>query len=91
MASYYRGDPGDLFGCIIDVVDPAPAWFAQAQCRGNTSDFFVDKGQSVAPAKAICAGCPVVDECLSHAIAHRETRGVWGGLTPIERKRLRLG
>ena len=91
MGTYYRGDPGDLFGCIIDVVDPSPAWFAQAQCRGNMTDFFVDKGQSVAPAKAICARCPVVDDCLTHAIVKRETRGIWGGLTPIERRRHRLG
>ncbi|MUH52868.1 MAG: hypothetical protein F2789_16855 [Actinobacteria bacterium] len=27
-------------------------------------------------AKAICAACPVVAECLMHALDHRETRGI---------------
>lgn len=38
-------------------------------------------------AKAICARCPVVTECLDHALLTRQPDGVWGGLTPSERKR----
>ena len=30
-------------------------------------------------AKAICAECPVMAECLEGAIARREPWGVWGG------------
>lgn len=37
-------------------------------------------------AKQVCRGCPVRRECLEHALAARETDGVWGGLTPEERR-----
>ena len=89
---YYAGDPADIWSLgLIDFTDPAPQWFAQAACRGRTEKFFLDKGQSPAEAKAICAGCEVRQECLDYAIAKRETRGIWGGLTPVERRRHRLG
>ncbi|MET0467786.1 MAG: WhiB family transcriptional regulator [Aeromicrobium sp.] len=38
-----------------------------------------------AAAKALCAVCPVVQECLQHALTVREPYGVWGGLTINER------
>lgn len=38
-------------------------------------------------AKRVCATCPVRTECLDHAITHRETDGVWGGLDRLERQR----
>ena len=39
-------------------------------------------------AKLICATCDVSDQCLEYAIAHHESHGIWGGLTPDERKTL---
>jgi len=41
-----------------------------------------------ASAKAFCARCPVVDECLRHALSVKEPYGVWGGLTTGERANL---
>lgn len=37
-------------------------------------------------AKALCAVCPVVEECLRHALAVKEPYGVWGGLNATERE-----
>lgn len=42
-----------------------------------------------AEAKRICGLCPVRDECLTWALDHNEPEGIWGGLDPKERKRLR--
>jgi hypothetical protein len=39
-------------------------------------------------AKAICRSCPVITECLDHALRVRESYGVWGGHTEDERARL---
>ncbi|MGH3496796.1 MAG: WhiB family transcriptional regulator [Nocardioidaceae bacterium] len=36
-------------------------------------------------AKSYCARCPVIDQCLRHALAVKEPYGVWGGLTTGER------
>lgn len=39
-------------------------------------------------ARTICNRCEVRQECLEWALRH-EDWGMWGGLTPVERKRLR--
>ncbi len=38
-----------------------------------------------AEAKAICARCPVRQECFDYAIDHDITAGIWGGMTGAER------
>ncbi len=51
--------------------------------------FFPAQGESLAQAKAICAGCPVRQPCLEFALEQREVFGVWGGLSERERRTLR--
>ncbi|QJD50354.1 WhiB family transcription factor [Mycobacterium phage MarkPhew] len=54
--------------------------------------FFPEKGQSAQPAKRICGGCPILDECLDHALAcEHEVFGIWGGLTQRDRRDIRRG
>ena len=38
----------------------------------------------------MCAGCPVVVQCLEYALAQDERFGIWGGLSERERRRIRL-
>jgi len=38
-----------------------------------------------AAAKSLCDRCPVVAQCLRHALDVREPYGVWGGLNATER------
>ena len=65
---------------------PAP-WTVDAACAdADPAVFFIDHGRPAAPAKAICAGCPVRVECLDFALASRERFGVWGGMTEKERR-----
>lgn len=40
-------------------------------------------------AKAICNACPVRELCLDYALAAKEEYGIFGGLTPSERRLLR--
>jgi WhiB family redox-sensing transcriptional regulator len=40
-------------------------------------------------AKSICNACPVRELCLDYALVAREEYGIWGGLTPSERRLLR--
>jgi WhiB family redox-sensing transcriptional regulator len=68
--------------------EPVDSWADLAACRGLLDDTMhpdtrFDLG--VARAKAVCAVCPVVSECLEHALANDEDRSVWGGMTPSER------
>lgn len=65
-------------------------WREDAACRGVDTDvFFPVTDEEAAPAKAICATCPVREECLEFALETRQEEGVWGGLTETERRRLR--
>jgi WhiB family transcriptional regulator, redox-sensing transcriptional regulator len=64
-------------------------WFDDAACREIDTDIFFPTSEAQADeAKAICAACPVREECLEYALEIRPGDGVWGGLTATERHRL---
>lgn len=42
-------------------------------------------------AKRFCDECPVKNLCGEYAILANEPFGIWGGLTPLERKKIRAG
>lgn len=73
-------------------------WREDAVCRTVDPDLFfpdqVIKGVThpkvqAREAKAICAQCPVRQECLSEALLRPEPFGIWGGTTEQERVNLR--
>ncbi len=65
-------------------------WRNEAACHDSTEvDFFSEEPGEQTRARAMCGGCPVIDECLQYAIDTNQTEGVWGGLLPRERNRLR--
>ena len=66
-----------------------PAWHDLARCAETDPEmFFPEKGESVRPAKRVCAGCEVRAECLQDALDRGERFGVWGGLSERERRTL---
>lgn len=68
----------------------SPDWYEHAECRGAPAAvFYPTQGESTAPAKAVCARCPVSVECLAWALDHGEKFGVWGGTSERERRRMR--
>jgi WhiB family transcriptional regulator, redox-sensing transcriptional regulator len=82
-----------LPGVVAETWD----WQLRAACRSmETAVFFMPDG-SRGPrrtrreqlAKSVCQHCPVLAECLDHALRVREPFGVWGGLTEREREELR--
>ena len=77
---------------------PAPVsdhwdWQVAAACRGQDSDaFFHPPGERrrgrrnrIQAAKALCETCPVIAQCLDHALETREPYGIWGGSSEEER------
>src|SRR5512139_3013060 len=81
-----------LPGPVADLWD----WQLHGACRTvNPETFFHPEGERGprrrnrdAEAEAVCAECPVLTECRSHALQVREPYGVWGGLTEGEREAL---
>jgi len=65
-------------------------WRELALCRGEDQSIFFPENDRLASgrAKAICATCPVMAQCMDYAIAHDEV-GVWGGTTQRERRRIK--
>ncbi|MFD8687495.1 WhiB family transcriptional regulator [Streptomyces sp. NPDC059651] len=71
-------------------------WQRLAACRGmDSSVFYSPAGERGGRrhareerARRICDGCPVRRECARMALRHKETYGVWGGLSEAERDRL---
>jgi len=67
----------------LSAEEVAATWWEEARCRDGEASlsgvFFSEELQDIARAKAICAGCPVLAECLEGAIVRREPWGVWGG------------
>lgn len=77
--------------------DDDQGWQELALCRGENPDLFFppqhlekkeEREMREAQAKAVCARCPVRQQCLAYAIATREPYGVWGGLNEHERRRI---
>lgn len=66
------------------------SWVEQAACRGSAVGWFFPRdAERVNAQRAVCARCPVREECLDYALATNEKYGVWGGMSVKERKSLR--
>lgn len=68
----------------------APEWRDDANCRDTDSEAFFPEGTGSTADRMvfeICERCPVRRECLDYAIEHHERDGVWGGMTPNDRRK----
>jgi WhiB family redox-sensing transcriptional regulator len=70
-----------------DPQEPPGEWADEAACRNHPDKlFFPEQNESAAPAKRICATCPVLQQCFDYATASKEKYGVWGGESQQERR-----
>lgn len=67
-------------------------WQDKALCKGMTDKFFapdvrVKTGASFyREAIEVCKECPVRTECGEYAVKEEIMHGVWGGMTPNQRR-----
>lgn len=84
-------------GRMLTLAKP-PSWSAKAKCLGNSEpyDAQVPLPSGDERARDLCAGCPVIAECLNDAMETegslnaRNRYGIRGGLTPTGRANLAL-
>jgi WhiB family redox-sensing transcriptional regulator len=70
---------------VISDISERPRWQLHAACRGLDPEmFFPERGESLQPARAVCATCPVRVPCGEYGIS--EKFGVWGGMSERERR-----
>ena len=74
------------------MIRGAASWMDHAACanRGNRRFYSDDEAVQLA-AISVCAECPVQQDCLNYALNGEEPYGVWGGLTPKQRRQLLAG
>ena len=67
-------------------------WRTRAACLDEDPELFFPIGthpdRRTTEAKALCATCPVINECATYALETRQAHGVWGGLSEADRERL---
>jgi WhiB family redox-sensing transcriptional regulator len=82
--------PGAGAGVLAEFLE-RPAWQSRAACRGGAVDtFFPERGESLAERRAVCAVCPVRQECLDYALGlPSDPDGVWGGTSQREWQAMR--
>ncbi|MGD8148569.1 WhiB family transcriptional regulator [Ornithinimicrobium sp. Y1694] len=69
-------------------------WQYDGACRTVSPEVFFHPEGERGPArrerderaKAVCATCPVLQQCRDQALTAREPYGVWGGMTEAERE-----
>jgi len=70
-------------------------WRDLAACRDSEPTLFFPIGTTgpavdqIEAAIAICATCPVQEDCLQYALETNQESGVWGGYAEDDRRRLR--
>jgi WhiB family redox-sensing transcriptional regulator len=80
---------------LFDFTLTVPSWTERAACHDVDAELFFPVSEvgpgarQVAEAKAVCATCPVREDCLAFALAKGLDAGVFGGTTPTERRQLR--
>lgn len=75
-----------------ELVNRDTSWMEFARCKGeDPALFFAEHGAGWhakhAEAKKICADCIVYKNCMKFALDNQITHGIWGGLSPTERRR----
>ena len=69
----------------LDLVD---GWQQHATCRGmDPAWFFPGRGENLSGRRAVCAACPVLEQCREEHIDERQ--GFFGGMSDRERRRFR--
>lgn len=69
----------------------AELWREVAACKGRFAelDFFSEAASERKKCKAVCAQCQGRSGCLDYAVETQQTLGIWGGMTPAQRARVR--
>lgn len=83
----------DIAMAVPEATMLAVEWQPLSRCARPEHadvDMFPEDTGGVAPAKAVCVGCPVVYECLAYSLRTYSDHGVFGRTSQRERVRIRV-
>jgi hypothetical protein len=67
-------------------------WKQLANCKSSDPSIFFFDEDDVSTrelAMKLCGGCKVKMDCLQYALEKKEAFGIWGGMTPAERRKVK--
>ena len=67
------------------TIQPEP-WMQEASCAETGGDEWFQDAKNYKDARAICYRCPVMEQCGEFAIRTHINEGMFGGMSPVERK-----
>lgn len=73
---------------IGDIRQFRPDWWDEAMCANKgLSVFFGERSSyvSIVKARQYCSACPVIKDCLAHALSIPEEFGIWAGTSAGDR------
>lgn len=82
---------------VKSVLETIPSDIRGPACVDKGDYFFIEKIDVISGkaalktrvAKAICQVCPIIEECLELSFEADNSKGIWGGLTEKERRKLK--
>ena len=81
----------DVFGKVLHAIHDGLRWADDANCRNMDLElFFPSVGVNMNPfVKEVCGTCDVRERCLWYANETSSEHGVFGGMSPSQRKNWR--
>lgn len=81
----------DTLSLLADLLDQDQPWRARAKCKGAPIAVMFPRpwASDGSAATALCAKCPVREECLEYALERNIDHGIWGGESARERRKIR--
>lgn len=64
---------------------PELQWQTKAACTNADPEIFFSEGRHNKPLE-YCNNCPVKKDCLNYAVTEQIDHGIWGGMTPGQRR-----
>lgn len=75
----------------VDSSARSLSWLDDALCAQTDPELFNPvAGQPTRPAQKVCEACDVRQQCLDYAMSVPGLRGIYGGLTEIDRRKIRM-
>ena len=89
MSGTYRTigtEPVTTTSSAINLAIQPEVWMQDASCRETGGDEFFQDAKNYKDARKICFRCPVMEQCGEFAIRTHINEGMFGGMSPVERK-----
>ena len=76
----------------LNILSYFPEWWYKGKCSEVGEELFLGtaaKASNLTEARKVCVSCPVLKDCLTHALEEPEEWGIWAGTSAMGRETMR--